>query len=190
MSDAAYGDEHREELRKELEELEKKRLVGGVGGVLSSRAEEVNMALGEIEAKVDAGLADLVNDVDRLLTREKGGLNRRSQDKIGQEGDFRAPEPPVGASPASLPVGAAFPSGSDERVVNNVMRHNYRVLSIAEKQAMTMVKDKGLELWELIDRIGKADLLCNAQPGGSRELSLAKTHAEEAIMWSVKHITK
>lgn len=67
---------------------------------------------------------------------------------------------------------------SDERTANNVMRHEYRVLTEAEKQQMKAVKDHGLELIELIDKIG-----------ASRELSLAKTKLEEAVMWAVKHIT-
>lgn len=70
------------------------------------------------------------------------------------------------------------PSDSDERTVNNTMRHQYRVLSEAEKAQMLAVKDKGLELFELIDSLGS-----------SRELSLAKTKAEESVMWAVKHIT-
>lgn len=73
---------------------------------------------------------------------------------------------------------AEVDSTSDERTVNNTMRHAYRVLSDEEKQAMQAIKDKGLELYDLIDSIG-----------GSRELSLAKTKTEEAVMWAVKHIT-
>jgi len=67
---------------------------------------------------------------------------------------------------------------SDDRIVNNVMRHAYRVLTDDEKQFMQALKDKGLELHEMIDSIGN-----------SRELSLAKTKVEEAIMWAVKHLT-
>jgi len=70
-------------------------------------------------------------------------------------------------------------STSDERTVNNVMRHQYRVLSDAEKVQMQAIKDKGLELWGLIGGCGE-----------SRELSLAKTKAEEAVMWAVKHLTR
>ncbi len=70
-------------------------------------------------------------------------------------------------------------STSDERTVNNVMRHQYRVLSDAEKAQMQALKDKGLELHALIESIGK-----------SRELSLAATKTEEAVMWAVKHITR
>lgn len=70
-------------------------------------------------------------------------------------------------------------SASDERTVNNVMRHEYRVLSDAEKAQMQAIKDKGLELHELIKGIGT-----------SRELSLAATKTEEAVMWAVKHITR
>lgn len=69
-------------------------------------------------------------------------------------------------------------SASDSRTVNNTMRHGYRVLSEGEKAKMLAVKDVGLALWELIDSIGQ-----------SRELSLAKTKAEESVMWAVKHIT-
>jgi hypothetical protein len=69
-------------------------------------------------------------------------------------------------------------STSDERTINNVMRHGYRVLSDAEKEQMQRLKDDGLAFWELIDSIGQ-----------SRELSLAKTKVEEAVMWAVKHVT-
>jgi hypothetical protein len=69
-------------------------------------------------------------------------------------------------------------STSDDRTINNVMRHGYRVLSDREKEAMQAVKDEGLRFYELIDGIGN-----------SRELALAKTKIEEAVMWAVKHIT-
>jgi len=70
-------------------------------------------------------------------------------------------------------------STSDQRTVNNVMRHEYRVLSDTEKQAMQAIKDKGLELHNLIESIGQ-----------SRELSIAQTKTEEAVMWAVKHLTR
>lgn len=70
-------------------------------------------------------------------------------------------------------------STSDDRVKNNVMRHEYRLLSENEKAQMQSIKDKGLELHGLIESIGK-----------SRELSLALTKTEEAVMWAVKHLTK
>jgi hypothetical protein len=70
-------------------------------------------------------------------------------------------------------------STSDQRTVNNVMRHEYRVLTDDEKSAMQAIKDKGLELNDLIESIGQ-----------SRELSIAKTKTEEAVMWAVKHLTR
>jgi len=70
-------------------------------------------------------------------------------------------------------------STSDERTVNNTMRHQYRVLSEDEKQQMQAIKDMGLNFFETCDKIGQ-----------SREMSLAKTKIEEAVMWAVKHITK
>jgi hypothetical protein len=69
-------------------------------------------------------------------------------------------------------------STDDERVVNNVMRHEYRVLTDQEKNAMQMIKDQGLDLWTMFDDLGQ-----------SRELSLAKTKVEEAVMWAIKHLT-
>ncbi len=74
---------------------------------------------------------------------------------------------------------AMVDSTSDARTVNNVMRHQYRVLTDAEKQQMQAIKDKGLELHDLIESIGQ-----------SRELSVAKTKTEEAVMWAVKHLTR
>ena len=70
-------------------------------------------------------------------------------------------------------------SESDARTVNNTVRHQYRVLSDVEKSQMTAIKDLGLDLIELIEGIGQ-----------SRELSIAKTKTEEAVMWAVKHVTK
>ena len=70
-------------------------------------------------------------------------------------------------------------SASDARTANNVMRHAYRVLSEAEKTDMQRIKDMGLEFFNYIDGIGS-----------SREISLAKTKVEEAVMWAVKHLTK
>lgn len=70
-------------------------------------------------------------------------------------------------------------STSDDRTVNNVMRHAYRVLTDEEKQQMQAIKDTGLQFHELLESIGQ-----------SRELSLAKTKIEEAVMWAVKHITR
>lgn len=69
-------------------------------------------------------------------------------------------------------------SESDERVVNNAVRHTYRVLSDEEKASMVAIKDKGAEFLELVDRLGVG-----------RETAIAKTKIEEAVMWAVKHIT-
>lgn len=69
-------------------------------------------------------------------------------------------------------------STSDERTVNNAMRHAYRVLSDEEKATMAKIKDMGLDFHTFVDGIGQ-----------SRELSIAKTKIEEAVMWAVKHVT-
>ncbi len=67
---------------------------------------------------------------------------------------------------------------SEERTVNNTMRHQYKVLSEEDKAAMSSIKDMGLDFHELVNGLGN-----------SRELSIAKTKIEEAVMWAVKHIT-
>lgn len=70
------------------------------------------------------------------------------------------------------------PSESDARTVNNTVRHNYRVLTDAEKARMVEIKDLGAAFLALID-----------DTGTGREYSLAKTKVEEAVMWSVKGLT-
>ena len=67
---------------------------------------------------------------------------------------------------------------TQDAISGNVMRHKYRVLTDQEKLHMQTVKDKGLEFFAYVDSVGS-----------SRELSLAKTKIEEAVMWAVKHIT-
>ena len=73
---------------------------------------------------------------------------------------------------------ASVDSISDARTVNNTMRHAYRVLNDAEKANMAKIKDMGLDFHEFVAGIGN-----------SREVSIAKTKIEEAVMWAVKHIT-
>ena len=62
--------------------------------------------------------------------------------------------------------------------MNNVMRQEYRPLTKEDSESMLAVKAKGTELHELISSLGK-----------SRELSLALTKTEEAVMWTTKHLT-
>lgn len=79
-------------------------------------------------------------------------------------------------------------STSDARTVNNVMRHAYRVLGDAEKSQMQALKDAGLAFVNLLHDVGGTD--ASGDRYASRELSLAGTKIEEAVMWGVKHITR
>ena len=64
----------------------------------------------------------------------------------------------------------------------NVMRHEYKELSIEDKAAMARVKDYGLDFYTFCNLLGGDT--------SSRELSIAKTKIEEAVMWATKHITR
>ena len=71
-------------------------------------------------------------------------------------------------------------SSSDERIVNNDVRHQYRVLTDEERAAMVSLKDWGAGfIRDIRDKV----------PMG-REASLAVTKVEEAVMWAVKGLTK
>lgn len=80
-------------------------------------------------------------------------------------------------------AGAKVERTSDQRTVNNVGRHQYRVLNDREKEQMKSIDDAGAGFLELLDFIA-------VQGSNSRELSLARTKVEEAVMWAVKHVTK
>lgn len=69
-------------------------------------------------------------------------------------------------------------SESDDRTANNAVRHTYRVLSDEEKAQMVELKNLGAAFIAKCNEVGK-----------SRELSLAVTNAEQAVMWAVKHVT-
>lgn len=61
----------------------------------------------------------------------------------------------------------------------DVMRMQYRALNADEQAQMVAVKGNAASLYGFLGTLGD-----------SRELSLAKTKLEEAVMWATKHITK
>ena len=78
-------------------------------------------------------------------------------------------------------------STSDERTVNNSPRQNYRILSDEEKLQVGQIKAIGESFLMTLHAVGGTD------PGGdrmaSRDLSLAQTHVEDAVMRAVRHVT-
>ncbi len=60
----------------------------------------------------------------------------------------------------------------------DIFRKNTRTLTLDEKEYIEIVKDLAEELWTLFD-----------EQTPSREISLAKTKLEEAVMWYVKAVT-
>ena len=61
----------------------------------------------------------------------------------------------------------------------SVMRQEYRELSDKEQDLIKRIKDLGEEFVSVVGEL---------EP--SREVSLAQTKMEEAVMWAVKHITR
>ncbi|ETA54001.1 Acb2/Tad1 domain-containing protein [Ponticoccus alexandrii] len=78
-------------------------------------------------------------------------------------------------------------STSDQRTANNAVRHAYRTLSDTEKAQMQEVKDMGAAFIAKLHEIGGTDT--GGDRFASRDLSLANTHAEDAVMRAVRHIT-
>ena len=79
-------------------------------------------------------------------------------------------------------------STGDDRTVNNTMRHQYRVLTDAEKARVAKLKDLGAE-FELQLRIAGGSGTSDERMA-SRELSIAQTKIQEAVMWAVRHVTR
>lgn len=98
--------------------------------------------------------------------------------KILDEGNITMSENKEESGLAAMAGEQKVSSTGDQRTVNNVMRHEYKVLNDDEKAAMQKVKDDALAFHEFLDSLGQ-----------SRELSLAKTKIEESVFWAVKHIT-
>lgn len=78
-------------------------------------------------------------------------------------------------------------STGDDRTANNAVRHQYRVLTDAEKTQMQEIKDMGAAFIAKLHEIGSTD--AGGDRFASRDLSLANTHAEDAVMRAVRHIT-
>lgn len=76
-------------------------------------------------------------------------------------------------------------STSDQRNVNNTVRHTYRELTDEEKAVVGELKRIGEEFLATLDVV-------DGVTGGQvrREIALARTKAEEAVMWAVKGVTK
>ena len=78
-----------------------------------------------------------------------------------------------------MSISQNIPSTSDDRIANNVMRHEYRLLNDTEKAQMQQVKDLGLDFYTALETL----------PQG-REVAIAMTKIEEAVMWATRAITR
>lgn len=76
-------------------------------------------------------------------------------------------------------------STSNDRTANNAGRHTYRVLSDEEKARMQKIKDMGAAFIAELHAMGGT----SGDRFASRDLSLANTHMEDAVMRAVRHLT-
>jgi len=83
-------------------------------------------------------------------------------------------------------------STSDDRTVNNAVRHQYRVLNEDEKAQMTRIKDMGAALiGEIVEMEFGQDLAADADFRlKDRDLELARQHIEDGVMRAVHYITR
>lgn len=79
-----------------------------------------------------------------------------------------------------------FSSTDDRRASAQPMRHSYRVLTDEEKKRVAELKDIGDRFLMMLHVIGNTGA---EERMASRELSIAQTKIEEAVMWAVKHVT-
>ena len=106
-------------------------------------------------------------------------------------------------------------SASDDRMKNNVRRHEYRQLSDVEKAEMKAIKDAGVAFCDLVlnlqtRRMRETDkslqsvsLLAGGNPASHdlilrkqveqaqilRACDVSQQRAEEAVMWAIKALT-
>lgn len=66
--------------------------------------------------------------------------------------------------------------------MSNIFRSEYRELEPGEKDFLKSFKEKAQSLYDMIDG--------TEGPENIREMKLAKTKLEEAVMWAVKGITQ
>lgn len=163
-----------------------------MGVAQQARHERQNQEADAKRSPAAAGVEQQRNDEKQAGAAEQ---NTGAQER----GDHRGPANPAapgmnnpesGAAQNDGPEGPAsgfVGSTSDQRTVNNTMRHSYRVLTDAEKAQMQAIKDCGARFLDVLHAIGGTDPL--GPNMGSRELALAQTKAEEAVMWAVKHVT-
>lgn len=175
-------------------EIEIVSLFGNVVYTLPARQEEDRQGdLFKSESNVDEGYAHVMSGYSReeideaaveMTNAQEDSEQLRAERKtnLSELREFYArnnaevtPE-----SEAEAPVTEEYVnSTSDARVVNNTMRSQYRVLSDAEKDRVDNIKTMGEVFFNYL---GEMD--------STRELAIAKTKIEEAVMWAVRSITK
>ena len=83
-----------------------------------------------------------------------------------------------GNAAGNAPTASAAQAGGNTAGAMDPMRKAYRTLTADEQRIVNEFKDLGTIFVSKIDNLAM-----------SRELALAKTKIEEAVMWAVKHVT-
>jgi len=78
---------------------------------------------------------------------------------------------------------STFNSTDPQRVNVSGVRHKYRELTAAERDAVDALKNAGQRFWDIVE----AQAIERA--GQARSYALAKTKVEEAVMWAVHGVT-
>lgn len=118
---------------------------------------------------------DFCKDVDDRIAREISAV----AEALGI-----GPEEVIGRALQGM-LGTLPPVGC---VANNSTRQRYRVLDASEKAQVERIKELGAEFTALCHEIGGTDP--EGERLASRDLSLAATHSEDAVMRAVRHVTK
>ena len=74
--------------------------------------------------------------------------------------------------------------------MTDVFRNKYRELNDMEKRELENIKTIARDLYKAIEFNTKAGVPDPEDHGNGREMALAKTKLEEAVMWAVKGLTK
>lgn len=94
-------------------------------------------------------------------------------------------ETPLEGQPA---VGDTLLGKRGEPIADSIIQYHDRLIAEREAPAIKEIQDKGLAFVQTLHLIGGTPETGERQ--ATRELAIAQTKIEEAVMWAIKHITR